>query len=281
MTPEFMKRPELPQSQVLRTCASSAQKFGHLVNYTDPKIADCLLLWGIGHPDMMAVAREVLCRGKHFVCWDLGYFRRKETHPKRVGYRFSVDAMHPDHFLMKRDRDPSRWESLGIKLRNEYDPDGPIILVGMGWKSARMYGEEVGQWEKETAAKIKEKWPDRRIIFRPKPGNSQHCQSVAGTYNCESGSIEDVLKGASLVVCRHSNVGIDAIVAGVPAVTIGGAAVSVLSSSLDDDHYPIPDDIRFKFLSNLAWMEWSLAEIKSPFLWEVIGEIIEDVGHVS
>lgn len=272
LTPEFVGRPSLHQARIIAACSYSAKRRGYVET---PHIgeADRLIMWGLGNPVMAAAAESVRVRGAHFVTWDLGYFVRKGADDDRR-WRVSIDRMHPDNIVMARNRPPERWDSLGIELRNDFNPNGPVILSGMGRKSAVWYGEEVGEWERKTALEIEERWPDRRHIFRPKPGHPGHCQGVPRFAIQSERSIEAALASASLVVVRHSNVAIDALIAGVPAVASGGIAAAVVDLTLDGDHSPCDNGTRLRFLRNAAWFEYSIAEMASPDMWDRIEEMI-------
>ena len=78
--------------------------------------------------------------------------------------------------------------------------------------------------------------------------------------------IADLLKGASLVVCRHSNVAVDACIAGVPVICDDGAAFSLYRSNTS----PTPEQ-RMDFLQRLSWWEWDRTEAGAA--WEFIQEM--------
>lgn len=228
-----------------------------------------VVVWGAGHPEVKATIDDVIARGAHVVAWDLGYWQRG-TH-----FRCSIDAAHPQSVVMRKRWPHERWARLGIAVRDEWNPEGPIILAGMGWKSARMYGEPVGQWERETAVAIRERFPGLDVHFRPKETSATNRREVSGCVT-RGGNINAVLHGASLVVCRHSNVAIDAIIAGIPVVAMGGAASAVCPTRLEDVGGPLPDDVRLRFLHNLAWFNWSLDEMREASTWAVIEGMTSD-----
>lgn len=230
--------------------------------------ARIVVIWGAGHPDIRAVMDGALDAGSHVIAWDLGYWQRS-TH-----YRCSIDAVHPQATIMVREMPSERFDRLGVRLRNDWNPNGHIVLVGMGWKCARMYAEPVGRWERETAIAIRERLRGRPIHFRPRPTGNGHCSHVDGCVTRAGGSIENVLKGASLVVCRHSNVAIDAIVAGIPVVAMDGAASAVCPTRIEDAGAPLADDVRIRFLRNLAWFNWSLSEMRQATTWRAIEGMI-------
>lgn len=230
--------------------------------------ADIVVLWGAGHPAMLDVMNETVARGAHVIAWDAGYWERA-TH-----LRCSIDAVHPTATVMAKARSPDRFDRLGIALRNEWNREGPIVLVGMGVKCAAMYGEPIGRWEHDMAVAVASRFPGRTILFRPRPGAGGHCRDVPGCTTVDKRPIETVLKGASLVVCRHSNVAVDAIVAGIPVVSEGGAAAAVCPMTLDDVGEPLADDVRLQFLYNLAWLNWSRDELRLATTWQAIEEVM-------
>ena len=52
--------------------------------------------------------------------------------------RLTIDDDHPHRFV--RDEAPERWEAAGIALRENYNPDGPVVLVGLGKKQRALMG---------------------------------------------------------------------------------------------------------------------------------------------
>lgn len=175
-----------------------------------------IMTYGAGQPNRKAVLDMLKARGTRLVLWDVGYFARREA----KGYmRLSIDRMHPQHVLDLAPDDGSRWAQLGIALREDCDPKGPILLIGMGPKSRAITQGQ--NWEYETYQHLVKRYPDAKIIYRPKPNRPYTilpCATDATT------PIEQLLQGASLVVTKHSNVGLDAAVAGVPVQCEDGAA---------------------------------------------------------
>lgn len=207
--------------------------------------SDLLMLWGAGGAQNAdAVAKQGM-RRRRSICWDYGYFKRE----KRGGYlRVSIDDWHPQRWLDYTKPDPSRWSRLGISLRNDFDPSGPVILAGMGPKS-HAFCKAVG-WENMTLRSLQQRFPGKEIIFRPKPFRTYPplaCKIAT------DGPIEDLLQGASLVVCSHSNVAVDAIVAGVPFECTDGAAMWLQGKDFTEAN-------RLDFLRRLAFWQWHHSE---------------------
>lgn len=101
-----------------------------------------------------------------------------------------------------------------------------------------------------------------------KVGDLVYVDFFGGPRGFLDGTIEKALQGCSLVVCRHSNVAVDAIIAGVPVVCYDGAANAIYNSELTKIVEPVAEPIRLKFLRNLAWWQWRDSEIRSGEMWK-------------
>jgi hypothetical protein len=204
-------------------------------------ISGLLMTWGAGHMGRRPRLDAHLRAGGTWIAWDLAYWNR-DTH-----CRFTVNADHPVRLM---DVPGDRWNG---ELRNDADPAGPVVIVGMGRKSRRQLGFAGLSWEQKALRRVRAAYPEREPVFRPKkPGESLDCRTV-------DGPIEDTLRGASLVVCRHSNVAVDACIAGIPVVCEGGAAATLYGNDLMAPADPSPDERR-GFLQRLAYWQWQPSE---------------------
>lgn len=206
---------------------------------------DALMLWGIGRHGHAQARAEHRARGGRVFMWDMGYFGRG----KFDGYlRVSIDHEHPQAWLDRSPTDPRRWGRHGIPLRSDADPAGPILLVGMGPKSHAYLGSS--GWEARALADLKRRFPERKVMHRPKPGRPFQ---PLGCGVDRSANVETALRGKSLVVCRHSNVAVDACIAGVPIEVEDGAAAWLQGK-------PYTRGMRLEFLQRLAWWQWRVDE---------------------
>lgn len=219
--------------------------------------APLLMSYGLGHAVRRPQTQAHLARGGKLIGWDMGYWERE------VAMRCTVGG---DHARGMPDMPAARWEATGLQLREDFDPAGPVVLVGIGRKSRAQFGLRGQEWELRTLAEIRRVYPKRRVLYRPKKP-----ERLAGVPSVE-GEIEDALRGASLVVCRHSNVAVDACIAGIPAVCEDGAAAALYGRDLAR---PVTPDRaqRLAFLHNLAWWNWKPNEAEEAwrFLLMVCG----------
>lgn len=240
------RKPSETGEPMLAAIAAAARCSGDEVTETtrfDGR-SDWLVLFGVGAAVNDAARKSQLARGGRVLMWDLGYVDRN----KGGGHlRMSIDSDHPQQWLGVTPDDPSRWDRLRIGLQECANPDGPIVLVGLGRKS-RAY-LNLPNWERDAYRRLKLRFPGRRIVLRPKGRSIVNlpCPTDATT------PIEELLKGASLVVCRHSNVAVDAAIAGVPFEAEDGAAMWL------QQHDFTPGN-RLEFLRRLGWWQWRTAE---------------------
>lgn len=220
-------------------------------------IAPWLMTYGMGHSHRKLMTQAHTRAGGRVIGWDLGYWNRDHN------MRLTIDQDHPQHLI--EDRDPSRFDSYGIQLRDDYKANGPIIIAGLGAKSRKHLGYRGMEWEQKMLAKVRSAYPGARILYRSKrPEHFSGCPAI-------SGAIEQALKGASLVVCHHSNVAVDACIAGVPVVCADGAAAALYNNDLSNPVIPSYEE-RLRFLRNLAWWQWHPSEAKEA--WTFIKAIL-------
>lgn len=254
--PKIAKRGQ----RMMEAMVATAEEAGIRVTVTQEYQgkAPWLMSWGLGHVGRRPYTDAHVRNGGRLIGWDIGYFNRDEY------MRLTVDADHPQKHLQPVT--PDRWNDLGISLRTEHDPKGPIILVGLGRKSRLQFGFQGLAWEIKKMGQIRKTYPGRKVLYRPKKEERlQGLQSI-------SGPIEQAIKGASLVVCKHSNVAIDACIAGIPVVCEDGAAAAIYNNNLASP--AMPDmATRRTFLEQLAYFNWHPSEARDAwkFLKTVLG----------
>lgn len=208
---------------------------------------DLLLTYGTGHPIRRPWWQKHRAKGKHCIGLDLGY---------TSGYmRITLDDDHPHKWV--REEPADRWERLGIELREDFSEDGPGIVVGLGRKAVKCHGYKPLEWERGAADSIRSL--GKKPAYRPKKKRDP----VLPGMPILNGTIEEALKGASLVVCRHSNVAIDACIAGIPVMCEDGIALSLYK----DNTNPSREE-RLRLLHSMAYWQWKPSEAKQA--WKYI-----------
>lgn len=244
-------------AETLRSVFIAAERLGMnaLLSSSYTGTRDLLVVYGAGAPDRQSVMKRHIASGRRVICWDVGYVGRgKDT--SRHYFRVSVDRTHPNLMMDLAPTSPERWEAHGIPIRNDYDPAGPILVAGMGPKSRVHLG--MTNWEINTLKAARDRFPGRKVIYRPKPRKLQ--EDKVDWEKDGVTPIADLLKGASLVICRHSNVAVDACIAGVPVECEDGAAHWLYGHGSN----PTPEQ-RLQFLHRLAWWQWKTTEMKEAW----------------
>lgn len=201
-------------------------------------------------------------QGIPWVFIDLAYWHRNNH------YKISVNDRHPTDYFMKFHRPPDRFSRFGLSVKpRQAVTDGYILLAGMSGKAAWSWNFRAEQFENEAARAI-QNVTKRKIVYRPKP-NWGNAGRIPGTHFDKSTPVEQAFKSTHVVVTHHSNVGCDALLAGIPVISKRGAA-SVLGkydfSTVENPHWPT-DEARYQFACNLAYCQWSLAEMTDGTCW--------------
>jgi hypothetical protein len=226
----------------------------------EPRVGAYVVLYGLGGSDRVRFAER-----PQLVAFDAGYWNRKGPHRS---YRVSVGGFHCPQLVMEGPSPgPARWAASSLPVGQGYNPNGPILLVGNGPKSNAV---GAAGWTAAKAEELRKLFPGRRVLYRAKP-NKPLEQDVSHD-GLALGRIDDVLQGASLVVCRHSNVSVDACRWGVPVVCDDGAAAAIYPRRLKDWEMQPHRELRDEFLQRLAWWQWSAAECRSGVFWDWMTE---------
>lgn len=249
--------PSLSAAPILNAFADAARAAGDEVRETHgyEGRSEWLVLQGVGDRMHDAARRAHVRQGGHVLMWDFGYWDREKITGRM---RMSIDDDHPQRWLDATPIDPGRTVPA---LREDGDPAGPIVLIGLGRKSRKYL--RAGEWERRVHADLVRRFPGRRIIFKPKPGDPTRvpCETVPADT-----PIEELLKGASLLVCRHSNCAVDAAIAGVEFEAEDGAAVWLQARGFTRAN-------RLEFLQRLAW--WQYKPHEAALAWSFAKRVTE------
>jgi hypothetical protein len=209
-----------------------------------------LMMYGAGLEQRRLALAKHRAAGGRVAVWDLGYWDRDDA------MRLAVDSLHPTAEQLALAPDGCRR---GHALREDANPAGPVMLVGLGRKSAALYRLQPMEWERKRLQVLKKRFPGRRILWRPK---GRFEEQMPGTTYHYGLPIEAALRGCSLVVCRHSNVAVDACIAGVPVECEAGAALALYEGN------PTPTvEQRLEFLRRLGWWNWRPSEASQAWDW--------------
>lgn len=233
--------------------------------------ADFHVAWSVKRPNIFAWAKRT---GRHVLVMERGH----------VGDRMAYTSCGWDG-LARRGRYPKagdggkRWDILYGGLMKPWGnrgPEGHALLIGQVPGDASLYGLEGGfqRWAQKMTYLLMA--AGYSVVYRPHPlvrrAGLRFCPDQAGLSYAES--IVSDLRGASLCATYNSTAGVEAVLAGVPTITMDrGAMAWPVSSHSPADPLIRPD--REKWAHDLAWAQWSIEEIRSGEMWAHVGPIME------
>lgn len=154
----------------------------------------------------------------------------------------------------------TRFERLGLEIAPWRKQGGHHILVVQQSKTYfQLRGMRAGVVLWDTLAEIA-RHTDRKIVCRPKP-----------TRHTKKRDLMIDLQRAHCVVTYSSNVAVEALMLGIPVVTLGPCAASPLSKTVEEIEEPIYPD-REQWAHWLANNQWTLEEIETGVAWRHLQE---------
>lgn len=261
---------------------SGARRHGHqtetLALQPEPFVGayDVACMVGVKSRELFKLHRQA---GVPVIYLDKGYSRHKRASLAGWEYwRMSINAHHPTARLADQEMPADRLRRMGWRPEPWRERGAHILIAGSSAKYHEFYGlREPTRWTEALVKDIR-KVTKRPIIYRPKP-SWREATAIAGTqfsYGNER-TLPDELAHAHAVVTHGSNSCFEAILAGIPCVIVGdGVAKPISSTSLIELGSPLlaSDKARSRWLANLAYWQWTLAEMHSGAAWEFLGSEI-------
>jgi hypothetical protein len=199
-------------------------------------------------------ARQRLRLYPHFVYADLGYWQRDSY------YRLAVDDWSPEAYV-RAGLPPERLQALGVAVQS-WKGGREIVVAGSSAKAAADHSLGYMGWEMSAVKRLRAL--GLPVAYRPKPGDPGARPIEGAEYDTRP--LADALASAAGWVTHHSNSAIDALAAGVPVHCALGAAAA-FSVPLEQIGSAPRLEGREQFLADVAWLQWSLDEIRRGEAW--------------
>lgn len=156
-----------------------------------------------------------------------------------------------------------RWDRLHVELYPHWQPEGRQIVICpnsrayMSW-----WGIDADAWIADLTATFR-RLTDRPIVSRWKVDSKLRPLRVD-------------LHGAYMVVAFSSAAAVEALAAGVPVMTLAPWAstrpMGIMDPRLINEPYYPSIDARDQFLFNLAYHQWTYAEMEDGTAWRMLCE---------
>lgn len=166
-------------------------------------------------------------------------------------YRISVNARQCNPHPHKK-RPDDRWRKLNRELRPWKRSGKSILVVPLTGHIAEFYQINPREWLEQVTSEVS-LWTERPIVIKPK----------------DEGEIHDYLKDAWCVVTHSSNVAVDALLEGVPAVVLGESAAKPVSWEWANIEKPEWIE-REWWVHELAYNQFTLSEMRDGTAWRLL-----------
>lgn len=196
------------------------------------------------------VAQAYAEAGIPVLIYDFGYLKRVNTPEEYTAGYWQVGPGGLNK-IPAFECPPDRFDALEIDIVEKGgDPKGYVLVCGqVGGDAAHgLSAHDLRQWLRERL----EQYPD--AVFRPHPRGGIAVPGYAEDHK----PLAESLAGARLVVTYNSNVGHDALLAGVPVVCDPSAAYAELAGEA------LPSvKARRAYFNRVAYGQWSVEEMAS------------------
>lgn len=221
-------------------------------NYAQSPLKKVAVGYGIlrGTADVFAINEAA---GVDYYEVDRGYIRPGHFDGY---YRISKNGLQARYHEHKYPTD--RLDNLNVKTDNLFNEKGHILICPPTLPIQQYYG--VANWQQKMEDVLKAS--SRRIRIRDKG---------------DTVPLEHDLDGCYAVVTFNSNVAVDAIIKGIPAVTSPFSIVHrwsgyCLQDVVNDKITRINEANRIKFLSFVSYNQFTLKEIQDGVMWRILNE---------
>jgi hypothetical protein len=243
---------------------------GHDYKRAKNKIQDPILVRGISAGAFIKHAEQA---GRDYYFMETGYLgnyrsANNET-GRKVYHRIEKNAMQQRRFL---DVPDDRWQDLcrfnpeltyrGWRKR----PGSKIMIIMSTEKPFEFYDLDRDQWLAHTIDTIKQH-SDRPIVIREKAGRADR-NSTDNIYDALNDDIW-------AVVTLNSIAAVEAIQVGIPSFSMAHTAASLITSndlSLIDYPPQVDEDVVYKWLSSIAYGQFTVDEILTGRAWNMVQE---------
>ncbi len=188
--------------------------------------------------------------GRDFYYLDHGYFRpghydgyyRITKNGRQAEIPSPLEKIYPD----------DRWRKLNLELKPWKRTGRNIVIIPLTGAIASFYGIDPSKWLDLITQEVS-RHTNRPIIVKQKG----------------DGNICDILQDCWCVVTHSSNSAADALLAGIPIITLGESACETVSWAMEDIEQPWWPE-REHWANALAYNQFNLDEMRNGAIWQVL-----------
>lgn len=173
-------------------------------------------------------------------------------------------------FPEPQDQGQRFWANHGHLAKEWEQFDGYYLVAGQVLGDQSLLNVNYLEWLKDTVDELDRMGVDVR--FRPHPEAVKRGQVFpVPAYMVSKGTLAEDMAEAACVIAYNSSATVDAVLAGIPAVTSdeGAMAFSITSHHVSQ---PLVTPDRAEWFRRMAWCQWTTPEIQSGEAWEIVRE---------
>lgn len=225
--------------------------------YGDWYPADVVVIWGHRADELFEMQRR---NGGHYLVMERGYIG--DIHNRRKWTSLGFDGLNGRATFPKAADGGARWETNFGQYMKPYKGGGDYVLVcGQVPGDASLRGFDIEAWAALRCRELEAFGYTPR--FRPHPNSG-----------CPERPLAQDLAGAQFIVTFNSNTGVDATLAGVPAVAEDEGAMIWPIAAHDFRNIDYEGGDRIPWAHDLAWCQWRIDEIASGEAWNVLQRVV-------
>lgn len=229
-----------------------------------PEPCDFAVLWSWKQPAVIEAAPHVLVMEATHI---------RDGNPANLSAAsIAWDGLAGRGRYPKADDGGARWrERYGHLMRPWIDDrEGYALVIGQVPGDAALHGVDVDRWARQACSDLRALGVP--VVYRPHP-LGDGIREIPGA-RPSRGTLEEDLAGACACVTFSSMAAVEAVLAGVPTITMdrGSVAWPVTSHSIAE---PIVWPARERWAHDLAWTSWTLEEIAAGEAWACMAPIME------
>lgn len=216
---------------------------------------DLAVVWGFRKKAEMASGRRALIVERGYVGDRLGTWTS-------MGF----DGLNGRADFRTEGKGPERWDRLFagyMKPWRDGPGEGHVLIMGQVMGDAALQGFDVDRWAFDLCDRMVQH--DLKPLFRPHP--RARLSPLTADLPLAGGDLDAAMAAADWVVTYNSNTGVDAVLAGVPTVSLDrGAMAFEVTGRRIFERPPTPD--RTQWAAELAWRQWTIDEIRCGDAWD-------------
>jgi hypothetical protein len=223
---------------------------------------DASVVWGIRR----RWSGYVLQQGKPVIVVERGYLGERKNTWLSVGN----GGLNGLANFGNENADSDRWDAYWANDVKPWKKGGKYaIIMGQVPKDSSLYGMCPYAWAKSIYQSAVDKF--KKVYFRPHP----EAKKVDIGLPIIEGDLEEALDDAKCVISYSSNSAVDAVINGIPAITMfkGSMAWDVSTHNFKDKLYKGDRDA---WGSRLAYSQWHIEEIRAGLAWEHIRKTLRE-----